>query len=214
MAREFVESKWQTWGFNIFPQGKFLEIRRASLNVLIEPADRVKVSDPWVGKIAWRRERLPTPVFWPREFHGPYSPWGHKELDMNDLSDFSIFPRAGSCDTWVHVCLECVHAWSCATLCDPMDCWHQHEAVCLMTLETPVGGMRKRDREGNKASKEHVTKQVIAAAPGAYTHWEILGEWDVQCEGTPTSNGQVCTQVSTTQSADDRWGLRGLQPLH
>ena len=26
--------------------------------------------NPWVGKIPWRRERLPTPVFWPREFHG------------------------------------------------------------------------------------------------------------------------------------------------
>ena len=23
--------------------------------------------DPWIGKIPWRRERLPTPVFWPRE---------------------------------------------------------------------------------------------------------------------------------------------------
>ena len=30
----------------------------------------------------WRRERLPTPVFWPREFHG--LPWGHKELDMTE----------------------------------------------------------------------------------------------------------------------------------
>ena len=29
--------------------------------------------DPWVGKMPWRRERLPTPVFWPGEFHGPYS---------------------------------------------------------------------------------------------------------------------------------------------
>ena len=27
-----------------------------------------------VGKIPWRRERLPTPVFGPREFHGLYSP--------------------------------------------------------------------------------------------------------------------------------------------
>ena len=27
-------------------------------------------------KIPWRRERLPTPVFWPGEFHGLYSPWG------------------------------------------------------------------------------------------------------------------------------------------
>ena len=25
---------------------------------------------PWVGKIPWRRERLPTPVFQPGEFHG------------------------------------------------------------------------------------------------------------------------------------------------
>ena len=25
--------------------------------------------DSWVGKIPWRRERLPTPVFWPGEFH-------------------------------------------------------------------------------------------------------------------------------------------------
>ena len=26
--------------------------------------------NPWVGKIPWRREWLPTPVFWPGEFHG------------------------------------------------------------------------------------------------------------------------------------------------
>ena len=40
--------------------------------------------DPWVGKIPWRRERLPTPVFWPREFHGLYSRWGCKESDMTE----------------------------------------------------------------------------------------------------------------------------------
>ena len=40
--------------------------------------------DPWVGNIPWRRERLPTPVFWPGEFHGLYSPWGHKESDMTE----------------------------------------------------------------------------------------------------------------------------------
>ena len=37
--------------------------------------------DPWVGKIPWRKERLPTPVFCPGEFHGLNSPWGHKESD-------------------------------------------------------------------------------------------------------------------------------------
>ena len=41
---------------------------------------------PWVEKIAWRREQLPTPVFWIGEVHGQrslacYSPWGRKESD-------------------------------------------------------------------------------------------------------------------------------------
>ena len=44
-----------------------------------------------VGKILWRRERLPTPVFWPREFHGLYSPQGSKELDTTErLFTFKI----------------------------------------------------------------------------------------------------------------------------
>ena len=34
-----------------------------------------------VEKIPWRRERLPTPVFWPGEFHGLYGPWDCKQLD-------------------------------------------------------------------------------------------------------------------------------------
>ena len=34
--------------------------------------------DSWVGKFLWRRERLPTPEFWPGEFHGLYSPWDHR----------------------------------------------------------------------------------------------------------------------------------------
>ena len=46
--------------------------------------------DPWVGKIPWRRERLPTPVFWPGEFLGLYSPWGCKELDMTEWLSFSL----------------------------------------------------------------------------------------------------------------------------
>ena len=28
--------------------------------------------------------RLPTPVFWPGEFHGLYRPWVHKELDTTE----------------------------------------------------------------------------------------------------------------------------------
>ena len=42
--------------------------------------------DPWVRKILWRREWLPTPVFFPGNPPGQrslvgYSPWGHKESD-------------------------------------------------------------------------------------------------------------------------------------
>ena len=41
---------------------------------------------PWIGKIPWRRECLPNPVFFPGESHGQRSladcsPWGLKESD-------------------------------------------------------------------------------------------------------------------------------------
>ena len=46
--------------------------------------------DPWVGKISWKGECQPTPVFLPGQPHGQkslvgYSPRGHKESD-NDWS--------------------------------------------------------------------------------------------------------------------------------
>ena len=41
--------------------------------------------ETWVQSLGWedpwRRERLPTPVFWSGGFHGLYSPWGRKESD-------------------------------------------------------------------------------------------------------------------------------------
>ena len=51
--------------------------------------------ETWVWKI-WRRERLPTPVFWPREFHGLYSPWGHKELDTTEQISLHFVPAAAA----------------------------------------------------------------------------------------------------------------------
>ena len=35
-------------------------------------------------------QRLPTPLFWPREFHGLYSPWGRKELDTTKRLSLSL----------------------------------------------------------------------------------------------------------------------------
>ena len=53
---------------------------------------------PWVGKIPWKRERLPTPVVWPGEFHEQYSPWGHKELDTIDWLSLSLYFEIRKCD--------------------------------------------------------------------------------------------------------------------
>ena len=55
--------------------------------------------DPWVGKIPWRRERLPTPVFWPGEFNRLYSPWNSpgQNTGVGSLSLLQrIFPTQGS----------------------------------------------------------------------------------------------------------------------
>ena len=46
------------------------------------------VQETWVQSLGWEdpwsRERLPTPVFWPGEFHGLYSPRGRKESDTTE----------------------------------------------------------------------------------------------------------------------------------
>ena len=55
-----------------------------SINIPDSHHPFVSSFDPWIGKTPWRRERLPIPVFWPREFHGLYSPWGRKEWDTTE----------------------------------------------------------------------------------------------------------------------------------
>ena len=56
--------------------------------------------NPWVGKISWRREWLPTPVFWLGEFHGQYSPMRLQRVghDWTSLISFSS-PRRDLCYT-------------------------------------------------------------------------------------------------------------------
>ena len=53
----------------------------------ISPDALINAFDPWFGKIPWRKEWQPTPVFLPGEFHGQrslagYSCWDPKESDM------------------------------------------------------------------------------------------------------------------------------------
>ena len=68
------------------------------------PATQMTRVRSWVGKISWRREWLPTPVFLPGQSHGQrrlagYSPWGHKKLNMTERLTLalhlpaSVFPN-------------------------------------------------------------------------------------------------------------------------
>ena len=54
------------------------------------PANVGDLSIPGLEKIPWRTERLPTPVFWPGEFHILYSPWDCKESDMTERISLSL----------------------------------------------------------------------------------------------------------------------------
>ena len=63
--------------------GQEYQAIRASL--VVQPIKNPPaMRETWVGKIPWRRDRLPTPVFWPGEFHGLFCPWGCKESDMTE----------------------------------------------------------------------------------------------------------------------------------
>ena len=89
--------------------------------------------DPWIGKIPWRKEWQPTPVFLPEEFHGQkslvsYSPWDCKELDkIERLTQACVHTRAHArththTHTHVYCCCCCSVTKLYSTLCNPMDC--------------------------------------------------------------------------------------------
>ena len=63
-----------------FPGGVFLVVQM----VKNPPA----MWETWVQSLCWEdhleKEQVPTPVFWPGEFHRVYSPWGCKESDRTE----------------------------------------------------------------------------------------------------------------------------------
>ena len=54
------------------------------------------VWETWVWTVCWEdpleKGKVPTPVFWPGEFHGLYSPWGLKESDTTEQLSLFTFP--------------------------------------------------------------------------------------------------------------------------
>ena len=78
---------WQTFLIVMTGEGK-------------EVAIGISKFDSWVGKIPWRREGQPTPVFLTGEFHGQrslvgYSSSGHKELDKTERLTLTHRERPG-----------------------------------------------------------------------------------------------------------------------
>ena len=49
---------------------------------------------------SWRRERLPTPVFWPGEFHGLYNTWDHKESDTTEQFSLTKIESSDPITSW------------------------------------------------------------------------------------------------------------------
>ena len=80
------------------------------------------MQETWVQSLGWEdtleKGKATHSVFWPREFHGPYSPWGCKESDTTEwlslhfmvvlFLDFwktpCVFHKGG---TSVHFCWQC-----------------------------------------------------------------------------------------------------------
>ena len=50
--------------------------------------------ETWAQSLGWEdpleKGKLPSPVFWPGEFHGLYSPWGRRELDTTGGLSLSL----------------------------------------------------------------------------------------------------------------------------
>ena len=68
---------YKTWKAKLFPSFRKWQINKDPWRWKWKSLSRVQLF-----VTLWKRERLPSPVFWPGDFHGLYSPWGHKDLDI------------------------------------------------------------------------------------------------------------------------------------
>ena len=68
--------------------------------------------NPWIRKIPWRREWLPTPIFFPGELHRQrnlvgYSPWCHKESDTTEQLTHT-HTHTCTCTCVLYICIICI----------------------------------------------------------------------------------------------------------
>ena len=52
------------------------------------------MQETWVCSLGWEdpleKGKATDSIFWPREFHGLYRPWGHKESETTDQLSLSL----------------------------------------------------------------------------------------------------------------------------
>ena len=116
---------------------------------------------PWVGKIPWRREWRPTPVFLPGEFHGQrnpvgYSPWGCKESDTPHR--LTLSPSLFTPCSTMAIALQ-LGCWACQSrrlaVFPGLDMLRQHLLVRLSLLRLWCGFVLSLWVEGSSRSPTH-----------------------------------------------------------
>ena len=140
--------------------------------------------DPWAGKIPWRRERLPTPVFRPGEFHGLYRPWGCRVRHIWATFTFILF-------TWtIHLTL----------LSKAIGTRLQDEEIYLeyVFFSIPIGKVVKSSlnfcRKGNIINQRLDPKQVTSCS---LTQWSPKGPqsslFSTECHAGPLADKILLT---------------------
>ena len=155
--------------------------------------------DPWVGKIPWRRKRLPTPVLWPGEFHGLYSPWGL---------------RVGH--NWATFAFSLLYGLELFKLLDHVTMtWYFYIHLVICAFRTHSLRSFNRSREGflkqEKALQTVVGKidSFIHSNGGniAYVSWECKLNWDaishlLESDNTKYWSGQFSYTVGRSIRAE------------
>ena len=93
------------------------------------------LGETWVrslgGKIPWRWEWLPAPVFWHGKFHGLYSPCSCKELDMTERLSLSLSFRTDWFDlVWYILTMEFYSAMKRNKPLINITVWMNPKAIC------------------------------------------------------------------------------------
>ena len=117
--------------------------------------------DPWVGKIPWRRERQPTPVFLPEKSHGQgslvgYRPRGHKRVGHDWAAEHTPMPCSIN---------QFLFSESCWSLC-PAPNWTKDRTpisgfLLTVILDSPFQGFLLKQE--TKSINHYRERMVLAA---------------------------------------------------